>query len=158
MDCSLPSSSVHRIFQARILKWVAISFSRGYSWSRDWTWVSCTAGRFFTNWAKGIIFFSLILTNKEKISMKLRNLPKETQLWMMWVSTNFYLFHTAPSVEKTRFLLSGRFQSITFKCDSLYILHIDHIRFCAMYILSKVCGEKWRNGCWFLLKSVWWRY
>ena len=29
MDCSLPGSSVHEIFQARILEWVAISFSRG---------------------------------------------------------------------------------------------------------------------------------
>ena len=51
MDCSPPGSSVHEIFQARILEWVAISFSRGSSQPRDWTWVSCTAGRFFTNWA-----------------------------------------------------------------------------------------------------------
>ena len=42
MDCSLPGSSVHGIFQARILEWVAISFSRGSSQSRDWTWVSPT--------------------------------------------------------------------------------------------------------------------
>ena len=34
-DCSLPGSSVHRIFQASILEWVAISFSRGSSWCRD---------------------------------------------------------------------------------------------------------------------------
>ena len=40
MDCSLPGSSVHRILQARILEWVAISFSRGSSWSRDQTQVS----------------------------------------------------------------------------------------------------------------------
>ena len=33
MDCSLPGSSVHGIFQVRILKWVAISFSRGSSWT-----------------------------------------------------------------------------------------------------------------------------
>ena len=46
--CSLSGSSVHRIFQARILEWVAISYSRGSAWPRDWTWVSCTAGRFFT--------------------------------------------------------------------------------------------------------------
>ena len=46
--CSPPSSSVHGILQARILEWVAISFSRGSSWPRDWTWVSCIAGRFFT--------------------------------------------------------------------------------------------------------------
>ena len=51
MDCSLPGSSVHRILQARILEWVAISFSRESSQPRDRTWVSCIAGRFFTNWA-----------------------------------------------------------------------------------------------------------
>ena len=51
MDCSLPGSSVHGIFQARILEWVAISFSRVPSWPRDWTRVSCTAGRLFTVWA-----------------------------------------------------------------------------------------------------------
>ena len=36
MDCSLPGSSVHVISQARILEWVAVSFSRGSSQSRDW--------------------------------------------------------------------------------------------------------------------------
>ena len=41
MDCSPPDSSVHGIFQARILEWVAISFSRGSSWTRDRTCVSC---------------------------------------------------------------------------------------------------------------------
>ena len=39
MDCSLPGSSIHGIFQARVLKWVAVSFSRGSSRSRDWTQV-----------------------------------------------------------------------------------------------------------------------
>ena len=39
---------VHGILQGRILEWVAISFSRGSSQHRDWTWVSCIAGRFFT--------------------------------------------------------------------------------------------------------------
>ena len=48
MDCSPPGSSVHGIFQARVLEWVAISFSRGSSQPRDWTRVSCTAGRHFT--------------------------------------------------------------------------------------------------------------
>ena len=50
MNCSPPSSSVHGTLQARILEWVAISFSRGSSWPRDWTQVSCTAGRFSTIW------------------------------------------------------------------------------------------------------------
>ena len=44
MDCSLPGSSVHGIFQARIMKWLAISFSRGSSRPRDRTPVSCAAG------------------------------------------------------------------------------------------------------------------
>ena len=45
MDCSLPSSSVHGIFQARILEWVAISFSRGSSLPRDQTCISCIGRR-----------------------------------------------------------------------------------------------------------------
>ena len=48
MDCSLSGSYVHRILQARILAWVAISFSRGSSQPRDQTQVSHIAGRFFT--------------------------------------------------------------------------------------------------------------
>ena len=40
MDCSLPGSTVHGIFQARLLEWVAISFSRGSFRPRDQTWVS----------------------------------------------------------------------------------------------------------------------
>ena len=51
MDCSPSVSSVSGILQARILEWVAIPFSRGPSQPRDQTWVSCTAGRFFTIWA-----------------------------------------------------------------------------------------------------------
>ena len=40
MDCNLPGSSVHGILQARIQEWVATSFSRGSSQSKDWTRVS----------------------------------------------------------------------------------------------------------------------
>ena len=50
-DRSPPGSSVHGILQARVLECVAIPFSRGSSWPRDWTQVSCIAGRFFTVWA-----------------------------------------------------------------------------------------------------------
>ena len=51
MDCSLPGSSIHGIFQARVLEWGAISFSRGSSLPGDWTQISHTAGRGFTVWA-----------------------------------------------------------------------------------------------------------
>ena len=51
MDCSLPGSSVHGIFQAIILEWIAISFSKGSSQPRDWTQVSRIVDRRFTVWA-----------------------------------------------------------------------------------------------------------
>ena len=51
MGCSPLGSSVHGILQARILEWVATSFSRGSSWPRDRTRVSHIVGRCFTHWA-----------------------------------------------------------------------------------------------------------
>ena len=53
MDHSLPGSSIHGIFQARVPEQGAISFSKGSSWPRDWTRVSCLAGGFFfkNDWA-----------------------------------------------------------------------------------------------------------
>ena len=51
MDCSLPGSSVHGILLAKILEWVAMSFSRETSWPRNQTQIFCIVGRLFTNWA-----------------------------------------------------------------------------------------------------------
>ena len=50
MDYSLPGSSIHGIFQSRVLEWSAISFSRGSSRPRDRTQVSRIVGRRFTVW------------------------------------------------------------------------------------------------------------
>ena len=51
MDCKPEVSSVHRISQARILEWVAIYFSKGSSWSRDRTCVSCIGRLILYHWA-----------------------------------------------------------------------------------------------------------
>ena len=51
VDCSLPGSFIHSILQARILEWVAISFSRGSSQPRDQTQASHIGGRCFNLWA-----------------------------------------------------------------------------------------------------------
>ena len=51
MGCSLPGSSVHGLFQAIVLEWIAISISRGSSQPREQTQVSCIAGRGFIIWA-----------------------------------------------------------------------------------------------------------
>ena len=60
LDCSPPSSSDHEIFQARILEWVAIFFSRVSSQPRDRICISCVScfpGRFFTRTAIREDFF-----------------------------------------------------------------------------------------------------
>ena len=69
VDCSPPGSSVHGILQARILEWVAISFSRGFSWPRDRTQVSRIAGRCFNLWATReaqltVIVYQLVFHNE----------------------------------------------------------------------------------------------
>ena len=73
MDYSLPGSSVHEILQAKVLEWVAIPFSRRSSQPRDWTWVSCIAGRFLTteppcNYIKLIAYF--IILGKSDVTSK----------------------------------------------------------------------------------------
>ena len=45
LDCIPPGSSIHCILPARILEWVAISSSRGFSKAKNWTRVSCLTGR-----------------------------------------------------------------------------------------------------------------
>ena len=57
IDYSPLGSSVCGILQARILEWVAIPFSKESFWSRDWTRVSCTAGRFFTTEPLGKLWY-----------------------------------------------------------------------------------------------------
>ena len=64
LDSSLPGSSVHRILQARILEWIAISFSRGSSRSRDWTqvpsiWATREAQSFWGEILNRVLFFFL---------------------------------------------------------------------------------------------------
>ena len=76
MDCSPPGSSVHGILQARILEWVAIPFSGGSSWPRDWTQVSCIAGLFFTTWA---ILYQL------RASLVVQLLKNLSAMWETWV-------------------------------------------------------------------------
>ena len=76
MDCSPPGSSVHGISQARILEWVAISFSRGSSWPRNWTQVSGIAGRFFTDWASRESLVSVVSS-----SLDARSCPTLVTPW-----------------------------------------------------------------------------
>ena len=70
IDCSLPGISVYGILQARIVEWVAISYSRVYSQTRDQTQVSCIVGRFFTTEPPGKAHFpTRVLFNLEQFPL-----------------------------------------------------------------------------------------
>ena len=92
MDCSLPRAtvvaSIHGIFQARVLEWVAISFSRGSSWSRDWTPVSLIVGRRFTVWATREVSNNISLLNSKSYWFLFSKLiPVSRAISLSW---NFY--------------------------------------------------------------------
>ena len=58
IDCSLPGSSIHGIFQTIVLEWIVISFSKGSSQPKAWTRVSHIVDRCFTVWATYRIYKS----------------------------------------------------------------------------------------------------
>ena len=76
MDCSAPGSCIHGIFQARVLEWVAISYSRISSWPRYQIRVSHIAGRCFTIWA----------TKRKTSTSALLITPKPLTVW---ITTNW---------------------------------------------------------------------
>ena len=98
MGYSLPGSSIHGIFQTRLLEWVAISFSRGSSRPRDWTRVSCIVGRRFMIWAtRGVPSFILkdnVLTrhNLENLHSD-SNLQRACTLFYLYFALGKMLFH-----------------------------------------------------------------
>ena len=78
MGCSPPGSSVHGIFQARVLEWVAIFFSRGSSQPRDRTRNSHTAGRHFNRLNhQGSPLYLSVQFSRSVVSASLR--PHESQ-------------------------------------------------------------------------------
>ena len=89
MDCSLPCSSIHGIFQARVLEWIAISFSRGPSWPRDRTRVFCIVGRRFTVWATREVLhnFSILCVHPPIVDFAMH----ASLTWCAWKKPKCYL-------------------------------------------------------------------
>ena len=87
MDFTPPGSSVLGISQARILEWVAISSSRGSSWPRDWTRVSCI-GKHHGSLLNGdsTPFHHMMLSLFSSLSWSL--VPCATQHFPTFVSTS----------------------------------------------------------------------
>ena len=72
---SLPGSSVHGIFQARILEWVNISFSRGSSWPRDWTRVRLQSDDLPSELLGKLILAATIKSGTSLVAQMLKYLP-----------------------------------------------------------------------------------
>ena len=132
MGCSPPGSSIHGIFQARIVDWVAVSSSRGLSWLRDRTCVfcvSCIAGSFFSAESQEqevrlgssckslfilLVALSLIylaalslcrgMQNLESLTHRLSSCRVQAQLlWGKWA------LNSPPGIESKSPALQGRF-------------------------------------------------
>ena len=82
VGCSLPGSSVHGIPQARILEWVAISFSRGSSRPRNRTQASCIVGRRFNLWT------ICIQKNSIKFWWRNKRSPKRMEKHTIFMNSN----------------------------------------------------------------------
>ena len=89
LDCSLPGSSVHGVFQARQLEWAAISFSRGSSQPRDWTQVSRLEGRCFIIWA-----------TRESLGRRTKETLNDSERWEWKVGLHL-------NIHKTKIIASG---------------------------------------------------
>ena len=87
VDCSPPGSSVHGVFQARVLECFAISFSGGSSYPRDRTQVSCIAGRFYTIWATREAHSQMSVHLR-----KIRTRPSRTVLYQLSTSLKWERF------------------------------------------------------------------
>ena len=91
MDCRLPGSSDHGIFQARIQEWMAISSSWGSFWLRDQTHVSCIGRQMlyrWTTWEAQFSLFQFVFSDKNsecKGSPALTMLIEENKSLNLWV-------------------------------------------------------------------------
>ena len=104
MACSPPGPSVHGTLQARILEWVAMPSSRGFSQPRDQTQVSCIAGRFFTTEPPGkppvrSILSLFIAHQKERVwglcSYGVILLMLSSYVYLTSLSLSFLIYRTA---------------------------------------------------------------
>ena len=134
MDCSLPGFSIHGIFQARVLEWVAITFSRSSSLSRNRTRVSCIAGRRFTLWATREAFEYKVHPNHPTILIKIQILPGKPDdmnpsIYTLWeagseralVYTHIYMF--CSSIIRKRIFMEEEVVMTYISC-SWTLLHI----------------------------------
>ena len=104
MDCSLPGSSIHGIFQARVLEWADTSFSRGSSQLRGGIWVSCVTDRCITLWVTKEAVPLLLPCNNSLYSyeiyyltiLKLMDIWVLSSILLLWICWCEHLYANFP--------------------------------------------------------------
>ena len=138
MDCSLPSSSVHGISQARIVGWVAISFSRGSSWMRYRTRISCiicTGRKSLYYWASReaqVRFWQLLNMQYSIINCSLQQYI--TPPWFVILKLRFvhsYPFHPFPTPS---FTFGNPWPILCVSGLLIYLFQITHINATIWYM------------------------
>ena len=142
MDCSPPGSSVHEIFLARILEWVAISPSRGSSRPRHWTQVSRIADGFlYCRWILHWLSYTYGERNGNPLPCSCLENPRDGGAWWAAVS--------GVAQSRTRLKL---FNSSSRMCLYFWFLHfnLDSIFEMFEYSLFFSCWEfiLWLNKSW----------
>ena len=119
MDCSPPGSSVQGVSQARILEWIAISYSKGSSWPRDRIQVSCTDWQFF-------YFFTTEPPGKPSCY------PNLTYYYLLWPHLPQIICHTAtwmtfPEIIPTEIFLKKFFIGFSYNFENQLMIDF-HLR------------------------------
>ena len=106
MDCNPQDSSVHGISQARILEWVAISFSRGSSWSRDWSNISCIGRGILYHWTT---WEARSILHSNRIVVKDLIIPLKTHLPASFANRQSHMTLPDSRIEPATPALAGSF-------------------------------------------------
>ena len=146
MGCSPPGSSVHGILPARILEWVAISYLRRCSWSRDWTQVSCVS----LYWQSNSLPLSHLGSHKPYASLvaqRLKHLPAMRETWVQSLGREDPLekemaTHSVIPAWKIPWMVEpGRLQSMGLQ-------RVGHNWATSLSLSRSVLGVHWRDWCW----------
>ena len=130
MDRNLPGSAVHGIYQARILEWAAISFSRGSSQPRDRNRVSCTADRCFTVWATREALIPPLIQpfNESGLQCKIPEILLPFTILILWPAHRCFLVGLVINVEFEQWSKKSGDNFLTEKTS------VDHVPW------SQTCG------------------
>ena len=143
MDCSLPGSSVHGIFQAIVLECIAISFSKGSSQPRDRTQVFCIVDRRFTLvsliFLKRSLVFPILLSSSISLHWSLRK-AFLSLLAIIWNSAFIWLYLYFSPLLFTSLLFTA-----IYKASSDSYFAFLHFFFLGMVLIPVSCSMSWTS-------------